>query len=233
MDPTLQQQLLDLYDSYNKALAAGKLPDAMTFRSAAVRTEAQKELKTAKDRQDFLLMAKMTAPDKMTVQHASTNAAGDKAAIVTIASKTFPPGKRVPGGPPPGTTAQSEMTLHFVREADAWKLDELDFGLDPAKIVACKNDKFEPESAYDENKTVSMGGPIARVDFQPTYTLVVVRVVDEETCAFVRGSQADLLKHGLDPAKLQPYAIVEIEGSPHKTDKQKVLIESLTVQPED
>jgi hypothetical protein len=41
------------------------------------------------------------------------------------------------------------------------------------------------------------------------------------------------MKHGLDPASLVPYAIVEIEGSAHKTDKQKVLVDNLKVTPEE
>jgi hypothetical protein len=78
-----------------------------------------------------------------------------------------------------------------------------------------------------------MGGPIVRVDFQPDHTLVVIRVVDEENCALLRDNKEGLLKHGLAADKLVPYAIVEIEGSPHRTDKQKVLVDKLNVQSED
>jgi hypothetical protein len=233
LDPALQQQLLGVYDSYNKAIAAGKLPDALALRSADTRAKAQKEMKTARDRQEFLAMAKMMIPDTVEARHGTVSDDGDKARIITVASKTFPPGKRVPGGPPPGTTAQSEITLSFVREADAWKLDDLMFGMDPSKIIACKNEKYEPDAAYNSNSTVTMGGPIARVDFQPDHTLVVIRVVDEENCLFLRDNKDDLIKHGLNPATLVPYAIVEVEGSPHKTDKQKVLVDSLKVSPED
>ena len=233
LDPALQQQLLALYDSYNKAIAAGKLPDALAIRAAATRAQADKEMKTAKARQEFLAMAKMMIPDTLEVRHASISAAGDKAQLLTVASKTFPPGKQVSHGPPPGTTARSELTLSFVREGDTWKLDDLMYGVDPSQIVLCRDDKNEPEAAYDTDKSISMGGPIARVDFQPEYTLVVVRVVDEENCAFLQSNKEELLKHGLDPAKLVPYAIVEIEGSPHKTDKQKILVNSLKVTSED
>ena len=233
LDAGLQQQLMAVYDGYNKAIAAGKLPDALALRSAKTRADAPKEMKTAKDRQEFLAMAKLMIPDKLDVQHASITAAGDKAEIITIASKTFPPGKRLPGAPPPGTAAQSELTLSFVREGAAWKLDDLLYGMDPSNIAGCKNDRNEPEAAYDINATVSLGGPIARVDFQPDYTLVVIRMLDEEDCAFLQSSKDELMKHGLDPGKLVPYAIVEIEGSPHKTDKQKILVDNLKVAPEE
>lgn len=232
LDATLRQQLVALYDSYNNAIAAGKLQDALAIRTAATRARAQKEMKTAKARQEFLAMAKMIIPDKLEVRHASISAAGDKAQLLTVVSKTFPPGKQIPGGPPPGTTAQSELTLSFVRQGGAWKLDDLLYGMDPSEIVACKDDRNESMEAYDPDKDVSIGGPITRVDFQPDYTLVVVRVVDEENCAFLPNRE-EIAKHGIDPAKLVPYAIVDITASPHRSNKQKVLIESIKILEED
>jgi hypothetical protein len=41
LDAALQQQLLGIYDGYNNALLAGKLPDALKLRSAQTRAEAQ------------------------------------------------------------------------------------------------------------------------------------------------------------------------------------------------
>ena len=72
-----------------------------------------------------------------------------------------------------------------------------------------------------------------RVDFAPDHTLIVIRVVDEENCVFLRENKDALLKQGLDPTKLVPYAVVEFEGSPHKTDKQKTLAKSVTLRDED
>jgi hypothetical protein len=232
LDPELQQQLLGVYDGYNKALAAGKVADAMKLRSAETRASAQTEMPTEAARQRFLAMARTMLPDSVQPLHATIGEAGDKARIITVATKTIPKTVKIPGGPPPGSTMQSEVTLSFVKEKDGWKLDDQIFGPDPKSIVACK-DTFEPEAAYDTDKTVTMGGPITRVDFQPDHTLVVVRVVDEENCVFLRESKEGLLKHGLAADKLVPYAIVEIEGSPHRKDKQKVLADSLTVQPEE
>ena len=232
LDATLQQQLLALYDGYNKAIAAGKLSEALAFRTAETRARAQKEMKTAKDRQEFLAMAKATIPDAMEVRHATINAAGDKAELLTVVSKTFPPGRQVPNGPPPGTTAHSELTLGFARQGNAWKLDDLLYGPDPAQIVACKDERNEPMSAYDAEKDVSLGGPIARVDFHPDYTLIVVRVVDEENCAFLP-SREEIARHGIDPARLVPYAIVDMTASPHRSNRQKMLVEHIKILDED
>ena len=233
LDAALQQQLLALFDSYNKAIAAGKLPDALALRSAEMRRQAETELKTAKARSEMLAMGKMMVPDSLEVLHATINAAGDKAHILTLATKTIPKGQKMAGAPPPGSVVRSGLTLDFVKEAGAWKFDNQTFGHDPSKTVACKSYANEPDSAYNENSTTTMGGPIVRVDFQPSYTLIVIRVLDEENCAFLRSNKDELMKHGLDPAKLVPYAIVEVEGSPHKTDKQKILVDSLTVTPEE
>jgi len=234
LDAALQQQLLGVYDSYNKAIVAGKLPEALALRSAEVQKQAQQQTKTANSKRELLTMAKTMVPDALEVVHASINAAGDKANIITVAAKTIPKDAKVPrGGPAPGSTVHSGLTLSFVKEGGSWKLDDQMFGIDPSEIVACKDDRDEPEAAYDTDKSVSMGGPIARVDFQADYTLIVIRVVDEENCAFLQANKDELMQHGLDPAKLVPYAIVEIEGSPHKTDKQKILVDSLKVSPED
>ena len=127
----------------------------------------------------------------------------------------------------------ARSTLTYVRQSDGWKLEDQLFGPDPAAITPCKDDKSEPEAAYDTGKTVSMGGPIVRVDFQPDHTLVVIRVLDEENCAFLHDNKAGLLKHGLDASHAGALRDRRIEGSPHKTDKQKVLVDSLNVQPED
>jgi hypothetical protein len=56
--------------------------------------------------------------------------------------------------------------------------------MDPTKIVDCKNEAFKPIDAYDRGKNASLGGPIARATFEADYTLVVVRVTNEENCAF-------------------------------------------------
>jgi hypothetical protein len=151
--------------------------------------------------------------------------------IITVAAKTMPKGRQIPGGPAPGSVVHSGLTLEFAKQGGAWKFDSQTFGQDPSQITACKDYRNEPEAAYDVDRNVSMGGPITRVDFQPDHTLVVVRVVDEENCAFLPNRE-ELTKNGLKTELLVPYAIVEIEGSPHRTDKQKVLVDKMDVQPE-
>ncbi|MEJ0018622.1 MAG: hypothetical protein WDN25_19100 [Acetobacteraceae bacterium] len=232
LDPALQQDLLALYDRYNKAILAGKLDAAMALRGQERQAQAKREMKTAKQKRDMLEMAQAMTPDSIDVKHATINRAGDKAEIITVGAKTVPKGKLLPGAPPPGTVVHVGLTLSFIREKGVWKFDTPTFGAAPSQIAACKDETYEPDTAYDTDRNLSMGGPIARVDFKPEYTLVVVRVVDEENCTFLP-NRAELEKLGLLTDKLVPYAIVEIEGSPHKTDPQKVLVDKLSVQEED
>lgn len=232
LEPALQQELLRPYDRYNKDITAGKLSDALALRTAEVQMRAKKEMKWAKQQRDMLEMAKAMMPDSLQVQHATINRAGDKAQIITIAAKTMPKGRQIPGGPAPGSIVHSGLTLEFAKQGETWKFDNQTFGPGPGQITACKDYSNEPEAAYDVDKNVSMGGPIIRVDFRPDHTLIVVRVVDEENCVFLPNRE-ELTKHGLKTELLVPYAIVEIEGSPHRTDRQKVLVEKIDVQAEE
>jgi hypothetical protein len=232
LDPALQQQLLGLYTSYNQAVIAGNVQAALATRSAESRTAMQQQLKTPKDQQDFLEFARTAVPDRVEVRHATMNAAGDQATIVTLVSKTFPKDMKLPpGGPAPGSTATNELALHFVKNGANWSFDDQMWGPDPSKIVTCRDDKAEPSSAYDTSKQVEMGGPISRVDFQPDHTLVVVLVVDQETCVLLPNRDA-LAKQGVDVTQLVPYTIVSIDGLAHKTKKDKMLGQKLEIMPD-
>jgi hypothetical protein len=233
LDPALQQQLLDLYERYNKAIAAGKVDDALKTRSAATRKAMQKDLGSGQQRKEMLAFAASMIPDAIEVRHATIAKDGKSASILTIASKKIPADmKQVPGVPVPGSIARGELTLDFVKEGGAWKYDNQTFGMDPDKIVACTSIAYEPIEAYDDDRDLSLGGPIQRVDFNPDHTLVIVRVVEEEACAFMP-DRATLEKAGLETAKLVPYAIIRIDGFPHRTDKQKVWIDRLSVDAEE
>jgi hypothetical protein len=133
-----------------------------------------------------------------------------------------------PGGPPPGSVVTVELTLDFLREDGSWKFGDQIFGMDPTQIAACKNEAFEPIDADDRGKNTSLGGPIARVTFEANYTLVIVRAANEENCAYLP-NRATIQKAGLNPDLLVPYAIVEIDGFPHKRDKQKAWVDHITI----
>lgn len=221
MDGPLQQQLLALYSRYNTAIAAGKLETALALRSTAVRTALASQLKTAKDQQDYLAGAKVMVPDRLELRHASVSDTGDKALLIVLADKRLTAGE-----------VQSELDMGFVKEGGVWKLGELVQGPGPADIDRCRDPSYQPISAYDTSKTVSLAGRIERVDFLPDHTLVVVLAGNTETCAFLP-DRATLQQHGMNPAILQPYRLAEISGVAARGNPQKVMVNNITVHAEE
>jgi hypothetical protein len=232
LDASLQQDLLALYDRYNQAITAGKFTDAATLRAGESRTELLGYAKLPKAAQQRLLtMARMMTPDTVSPLHATLAANGDSASIIAIGSKTMPAGIKLPGAPKPGTVTRNEMTLSFVREGQTWKFADQIFGPDPAAIKSCHDSPTEAETDYDHDRESSVGGVIRRVDFKPDHTLVIVRVVDEDNC-LILPTRDWLLQHQTDPAKFVPWATIEVEGIPHRTDKQRMWAGKWTVTDE-
>lgn len=232
MPPDLQKRLLDLYDRYNKAIQAGRLDDALTLRPAEIVKELRGELKTPSDRQGFLEFSQATIPDKIDVLHATASKDGTKATLFTIASKKVPPAGFGPGGPPPGSTVRGELKIEFVMENDSWRLAQPTFGPDPDKVPSCANESFDPIGAYEDASNASLGGLVMRVAFEPQYTLVIVRVVDENNCAYLPNRE-ELPKLGIDPATLHPYSTIEIDGRKHRSDARKIWADNLKVHAEE
>lgn len=229
LDPALQQELLALYDRYNKAIVAGKLSDATALRSAAARAEIEKEMKKGKKAQaEMIEMAKQMVPDSVEVLHATLSHDSTQASILTLGTRTVPANVTIRGGPKPGTVLHGEITLTFKQEGKQWKFDDQMFGIDPADVKPCSDKDVEPTTDYDDDRQVSLGGLIRKLEFKPDHTLLVVRIVDEDNCAILP-NRAKLTELGMDVSKLVPYAEVDMTGSPHRTDKQKVYIYKLQV----
>jgi hypothetical protein len=215
LEPTLQTQLLGIYDHYNQAVVAGKLDQAIALRDSETRGEMRQDLDKPGERAGLLAFARVAIPDSIDVLHATLSNDGATATVLVMAHK------KQPADAPRGTPSESEVTLTFVKEAGAWTFGEQMFGMAPSQIKACKNQAFEPIEAYDQDTNTSLGGPIARVAFETDHTLLIVRVLNEENCVFLPG-RAELQKSGFDTAQLVPYAIVEVDGFAHRSDKQKM-----------
>ena len=222
MDGQLRSQLLNLYNRYNAAIQAGKLDDALALRSAEAAKELRAGIKTASDRQGFLDFSRQTIPDAIEVKHATVSKGGSKAVIHALVSKKLPD----------GTIVRAELRLDYTQENGAWKLIQPTFGPDPDKVPSCQSESFDPIGAYADASNTSVGGPIVRVAFEAQYTLIVVRVADENNCVFAP-NRDELPKFGIAPEALVPYAMVEADGRKHKSDARKVWADNLKVQPEE
>ena len=232
LDPAVQQELLGLYDQYGKLIQAGKLAEAAQLRTSGSRAEILAlGRKPKREQAEMLEMMRLMTPDQVTPIHSTGDADGKTATIVALASKTVPANLNLQGGPKPGTLTHGEVTLQFEREAGAWKLLDQTLGPDPAAIVACHDEPVESEAAYDRSVNGNIGGQIRRVDFKPDHTVVVIRIVDEENC-LILPPRDWLSAHAAHSDKLVPWALIEADGAPHRSDKQRFWADKWTVTDE-
>ena len=232
-DPTLQQELLTLYDRYSKSMQAGKLADAAQLRTAKPRAELLALGKKSKrEQREMLEMARLMTPDSVVPLHANAAADGKNVTILVDAAKTWAAGLRIPDAPKAGTVTHGEVTLQFTREGQTWKLQDQIFGPDPAGISVCHDEPAETVAAYKRPSSSNVGGQIRRVDFGPDHTLVVIRIVDEENC-LILPPRDWLAQHDGHPDKLVPFAMIEIDGAPHRSDKQRYWADKWTVTDEE
>ena len=195
---------------------------ALPLRSAPMAPDLQKRLLELYDRYNKTTQAKEAIPDHIEVLHASAARNGTKATLFTIASKKIPS----------GAILRRELMIEFINQDGAWKLAQPTFGPDPGKIPSCQSESFYAIGAYEDSSNTSLGGLIMRVAFEPQYTLVIVRVVDENNCAYLPNRE-ELPKLGVDPASLTPYATAEIDGRKHKSDPRKIWGDNIKVHAEE
>jgi hypothetical protein len=233
LDAELQSRLVALYDGWNAAVTADKWSDAVALRSAAQRKVLREAMADKKEFADDATMLKFMVPDKVEVLHTAIAKDGTHATLIVRIAKTIPADLKLPeGGPKPGSVQQSEVTLSFAREGKDWKFDEMTFGIDPAEIKACRDETTETLASYNADTAENSGGQIRRVEFKPDHTLIVYRVLDEEDCAILPPREK-LAAGGVDLSAMVPYAVIEFDGHPHKSDKQRIWADSFKIQPEE
>ena len=233
LDSAVQQDLLSLYDRYGKLILAGKLADAAQLRGGTGRARLLALAKQSKrERADELQMAQLMTPDGVSPVHANLSSDGKTATILVIASKTWPAGLKFPNAPKPGTVTHGELTLQFEREGQTWTLADLIFGPDPATIKVCHDAPAETEADYNRSANSSVGGQIRRVDFKADHTLVVIRIVDEEDCLILPPRER-MAQRDLHPDQLVPFALIDLEGVPHRSDKQRFWADKWTITGEE
>jgi hypothetical protein len=230
-DPAQRDAALAVFQAWNKAIAAGKLADATPLRTAATRARIAEDTKTRAQRDRIMAMLKSMLPDTVEVLHATQTRDGQKLSLITLVTVTVPPGRAQPGAPPPGTKLQSELTLDFQREGNAWKFDTQTWGMDPAKLKPCTT-QWSGMDAFEARENLSMGGVIRRVDFASDHTRIVIRLLDEEACIFLP-ARARLAELGFKVDRLVPWTLIEIDAWPHREDKQAAWGDGLGIAEED
>lgn len=204
------EELKKIFDDFNQAILAGDIDKAMQFVDMQSKKSFLEIFKTPEAKAGFLRMAPTAIPVSYTVEHLDQK--GEKALLyITGVMKTEDKKK-----------STQELMLHFSNEAGTWKFGGSLSLADLKDIKHVPDEKFEPESNFELNKTVSLGGRVVSVKFETDYTMVIIRVLDEENLIFLP-KKADLGKTGIDAEQLVPWKILSIHAHPHKSKTFKLI----------
>jgi hypothetical protein len=228
IDPALQAELLKIYERFNAAVRKGDVKAAIATRDRESRASIEKQLKTEKQRKDFIEQNRVMLPTKLEIQEGEVISDGNVAELQTVATLLAPRHVRGKNGVPADGIVQQPMSLEFKREGGAWKYVGPTFRMAPSEVVKCDENVPEAEAAFDDGSNVALGGLIKRVKFADGYTAIVIDVVGEENCLYLP-NKAFLQKAGLNTDLLEPRAMLEAEGYKHKSDKQKAWLTGLNV----
>jgi len=207
-----QSAFKDIYDSFNKAVQEGVFEKIISFYTTDVQKEITSQVKSKKERKQFLAMGKLQIPESYEILHMEAGKDSDSYVLNTIMQ--FSASKEIKR-----ERSRAECEIHYKKENNKWKLESIWFLSDPDKIVRPHDFTYNPDDA-DIDKEGDIGGRIVRTEFNPGYTLVIIRVLDEENAVFFK-SKEDLLKEGISLKELEPWKVYEFSGHPHKTDKLK------------
>ena len=228
LDPALQGELLKVYEAFNAAVKKGDFKAAMATRDQESRKSIEKQVKSDKQRKDFIDQNRMMLPTKVEVQDGWRSEGGGEAEIEIVATLVAPKHVRGKNGVPADGIVQQPVSLEFKQEGGAWKYVAPTFKMAPSQVAKCDENQPETEKAFDDQSNLSVGGLIKRVKFADSYTAIVVDVVGEENCLYLP-DKAFLQKAGLNTDLLVARALVEGEGYKHRSDKQKAWLTGLKV----
>ena len=207
-----ESALREIYDSYNKAIREGSFDKLTSFYTSAVQKEITGQAKTKAEKEGFLNLCRFQVPESYEILHMDSDKDTQSITLHTIMQ--FNEMKEIKRD-----RSRIECDIKFKNENSQWKLESLLFLSDPDKIVHPADLTYNPDDA-DLDKEGDIGGRIVKTEFNPNYTLVIIRVLDEENAVFLKSKEA-LLKDGVSLKELEPWNIYEFTGHPHKTDKLK------------
>src|ERR1035437_5880749 len=208
----LSTELKNTFDKYNDAMKGGDFNKILSYCSSDLQKEILGQVKTKQDKDDFIKNGQIQIPESYEIQHIASEKDSQKASANSIMqfSALQEVGRE---------RSRIECEIHYKKEGDQWKLESIWFLTDPDKINRPKDYTYNPVDAELE-KDGNIGGRIVRTDFMPDYTMVILRVLDEENAVFLPPKD-DLIKYGISVNDLTPWNIYEFTGHPHKTDKLK------------
>ena len=207
-----QEELKGIYDSSSSAVKEGNFEKILLYSSENSRNDIISNSKTKEEKEDLLKIGKMQIPESYEILHMQIGRDSLTAILQTImqfdANKEY--GRE---------RARLECEIHFKKENGKWKLDSILYLTDPDQIKRPDDLTYNPGDA-DMEKESEIGGRIISIDFKKDYSVVILRVIDEEDAVFLP-SKDKLEVLGISLDDLIPWNIFEFNGHPHKTDKLK------------
>jgi hypothetical protein len=216
----LQALLTQRLQGYYDAQKAGDIDKVLGFFGAEQKKMYGEEIGNDPDKRKMAAdwMKKM-APKSFTVEKLAEDKAAGTASLHTVNEMLDDA----------GTLAHIETQTDFAKEKGAWVITGVVYGMNRDAIKRAANDNPGPDDSYDTETSLNIGGPIVRVAFEKDYTLIVIRVLDEEHDLFLP-PKAKLKAMGVDPAKLTEGRIVSGDGSTSRNDEFKHKITALEIQ---
>lgn len=208
----LTAELTQIFDAYNVAAKAGEVDKMISLRTAEVREEIRRDIKKKEDRELFVLLGRAQTPESYEAQHVAVARDGKTATLYMLAQYAAMPEVKRP-------RSRMEASITFNKENGKWKMKSLLPLGEPDKVTRPKDLNYNPKAA-DLDREGSIGGRIVKIEFKPGYTLVMVRVMDEENAVFLPNKEK-LQESGISLEELAPWNIFEFSGHPHKKDKLK------------
>jgi hypothetical protein len=205
-------ELTRTFDEYNSVAKVGEVKKMLSLRTVEQQKDINREIVKKEDRDYFLLISRAQIPESYAVQHVAWSGNGQGATLYLLSQ--FPAMREIDR---PRTRV--EEMISFKKEDGNWKIHSILPLGDPDKVKHPKDLNYDPRDA-DKNVSGEIGGRIVKTEFYPEYTLVLVRVMDEENAVFLPAKEV-LLQAGVPLEDLEPWKIQEFSGHPHKSDKQK------------
>lgn len=215
----VQATLTQRLEAYYDAQRAGDLDKVLQFMGQEQRKLYNEEVGNDPDKKKMATeWMQKTAPRSFTVEKMTEDKSAGTVSLHTVNEVMDE-----------GNLAHVEMQTDFAKEGGDWVITGVVYGMNRDAIKRAANDDPEPDDAYDTDSSLNIGGPVIRVDYQKDYTLIVIRVLDEEHDLFLP-PKAKLKAMGVDPAKLTEGTIVSGYGSTSRNDEFKHRIDELEIQ---
>jgi len=201
-----------VFDAYNVGAKAGDVDKMLSLRTAERQKEIREQIAKKEDRNYFLLLGRAQIPESYQLEHVSWTKSRQSATLYLLGQFAAMPEIERP-------RLRMEEMISFKKENGAWKIDSaLPLG-DPDKVKRPKDLTRDPKDA-NLNATGEIAGRIVKTEFKPGYTLVLLRVMDEENAVFLPAKEV-LEKAGVPLKELEQWNLHQFKGHPHKTDKLK------------